>query len=104
MVLNRTVLAKFWLHTVKDEQVKRFYFREKTSLKRFKITPEDWRNRKKWNAYQIAADDMIERTSTSLAPWVLVESNDKFHARIKVLKTLVHRVEAALDGNFGDRA
>ena len=104
VVLNRTVLAKFWLQIDKDEQLKRFKLREKTSFKRFKITPEDWRNRKKWNAYQIAADDMIERTSTALAPWVLIEANDKFHARIKVLKTLVHRVEAALDGNFGDRA
>jgi AMP-polyphosphate phosphotransferase len=103
VVLNRTVLAKFWLQIDKDEQLKRFKLREKTSFKRFKITPEDWRNRKKWNSYQIAADDMIERTSTSLAPWVLVESNDKFHARIKVLKTLVHRVEAAFEGNFGDR-
>jgi polyphosphate kinase 2 (PPK2 family) len=104
IALNRTVLAKFWLQIDKNEQLKRFKLREKTSFKRFKITPDDWRNRKKWNAYQIAADDMIERTSTSLAPWVLVESNDKFHARIKVLKTLVHRVEAALDGNLGDHA
>jgi polyphosphate kinase 2 (PPK2 family) len=71
--------------------------REKTSFKRFKITSEDWRNRKKWDAYQIAADEMIERTSTSLAPWTLVESNDKFHARVNVLKTLVQRIESILD-------
>jgi len=72
--------------------------REKTSFKRFKITAEDWRNREKWDAYQIAADDMIQRTSTSLAPWTLVESNDKFSARIKVLKMLVQQIEAVLDG------
>src|SRR6516164_6555129 len=98
LVLNRTVLAKFWLQIDKDEQLKRFKLRENTSFKRFKITAEDWRNREKWDAYQIAADDMIQRTSTSLAPWMLVESNDKFHARIKVLKTLVQRIEAMLDG------
>jgi len=97
LVLNRTVLVKFWLQIDKDEQLRRFKLREKTSFKRFKITSEDWRNRKKWEAYQIAADEMIEQTSTSLAPWTLVESNDKFHARVKVLKTLVQRVESILD-------
>jgi polyphosphate:AMP phosphotransferase len=96
LVLNRTVLAKFWLQIDKDEQLKRFKSREKTSFKRFKITAEDWRNRKKWDLYQIAADEMIQRTSTALAPWTLVESNDRFYARIQVLKTLVQRIEAAL--------
>ena len=102
LVLNRTVLAKFWLQIDKDEQLKRFKLRKKTSFKRFKITAEDWRNRKKWDAYQVAADEMIQRTSTSLAPWTLVESNDKFHARVKVLKTLVQRIEIALDGGFSN--
>ena len=96
LVLHGTVVAKFWLQIDKDEQLKRFKLREKTSFKRFKITAEDWRNRRKWDAYQIAAEDMIQRTSTSLAPWTLVESNDKFYARINVLKTLVQRIEAVL--------
>jgi len=104
LVLNRTVLAKFWLQIDKDEQLKRFQLREKTSFKRFKITAEDWRNREKWDAYQIAADDMIERTSTSLAPWTLVESNDKFYARIKVLKTLVEWIEAVIGGKANELA
>jgi polyphosphate:AMP phosphotransferase len=98
LALNRTLVAKFWLQIAKEEQLKRFKLREQTSFKRFKITDEDWRNRKKWEAYQLAADDMIQRTSTSLAPWTLVESNDKFYARIKVLKTLVQRIEAMLEG------
>jgi polyphosphate:AMP phosphotransferase len=97
LVLNATVVTKFWLQIDKDEQLKRFKLREKTSFKRFKITAEDWRNREKWDAYQIAADDMIQRTSTSLAPWTLVASNDKFYARIKVLKTLVQRIESVLN-------
>jgi polyphosphate:AMP phosphotransferase len=97
LVLNRTVIAKFWLQIDKEHQLQRFKEREKTSFKRFKITPEDWRNREQWEAYQIAADDMIQRTSTSLAPWTLVESNDKYYARIKVLKTLVQRIEADLN-------
>jgi len=96
LAANQTVLVKFWLQISGDEQLRRFKERERTSFKRFKITEEDWRNRKKWAGYQHAVDDMIERTSTSIAPWTLIEANDKFYARIKVLKTLVRRIEAAL--------
>jgi len=96
VVRNRTVLAKFWLQIDKDEQLVRFKAREKTSFKRFKITAEDWRNRDKWDAYHEAVCDMIDRTSTSIAPWTLVEANDKYYARIKVLKTLCRSIEEAL--------
>ena len=93
---NGAVILKFWLQISKEEQFKRFKEREKTRFKRFKITPEDWRNREKWDAYQTAASDMIERTSTAHAPWVLVEANDKYHARVKVLSSLVRALEGAL--------
>jgi polyphosphate:AMP phosphotransferase len=96
MIRNRTVLVKFWLEISKEEQLKRFKEREKTSFKRFKITAEDWRNRKKWDAYHAAVCDMIDRTSTSIAPWTLIEANDKYHARIKILRTLCKSIEAAL--------
>ena len=92
-----TVVLKFWLAITKDEQFKRFKAREKTSFKRFKITDEDWRNRKKWDAYELAVCDMIDRTSTAIAPWTLVEANNKYHARIKVLKTLTRAIEDALE-------
>ncbi|HTM07800.1 MAG TPA: polyphosphate:AMP phosphotransferase [Verrucomicrobiae bacterium] len=91
------VVVKFWLAITKDEQYKRFKAREKVAFKRFKITAEDWRNRKKWEAYEIAVCDMVDRTSAALAPWTLVEANNKYHARIKVLKTLCKAVEAALE-------
>ena len=74
-----------------------FQEREQIEFKRFKITPEDWRNRKHWNDYEIAVCDMVDRTSTMIAPWTLVEAEDKRYARIKVLKTIVRRIEAALD-------
>jgi polyphosphate:AMP phosphotransferase len=90
------VVAKFWLSISKDEQYKRFKEREKTAFKRFKITPEDWRNREKWDEYGDAVCDMVDRTSTEHAPWTLVEANDKYYARVKILKTLCERIEAAL--------
>ena len=93
------VVVKFWLAISKEEQLKRFREREKVSFKRFKITEEDWRNRKKWDTYETAVCDMVDRTSTGTAPWTLVEANNKYYARIKVLKTLTQAVERALEKN-----
>jgi AMP-polyphosphate phosphotransferase len=92
---HRVVLVKFWLAVSKDEQFRRFKQREKVEFKRFKITAEDWRNREQWDAYESAVCDMVDRTSTAAAPWTLVEANNKYHARIKVLKTLCQAVEQA---------
>lgn len=86
-------LVKFWLAVSKEEQLQRFKSRENTGFKRFKITPEDWRNRDKWDTYEEAVNDMVDRTSTQIAPWTLVEANDKYYARIKVLKTLCDELE-----------
>lgn len=96
MARHGAVIVKYWLQISKEEQYRRFKEREKTRHKQFKITDEDWRNRKKWDDYQIAAADMIERTSTSYAPWTMVESNDKYHARVKIIRTLCERLERAL--------
>lgn len=93
-----TVLVKVWMQTSKEVQLERFKERESTRFKHFKITPEDWRNREKWDEYQVAAADMIERTSTEHAPWSLVEANDKRFARIKVLKGIVKGIERVLSG------
>jgi len=90
------VLLKFWLQISKEEQLKRFEERQEISFKRFKITEEDWRNREKWDAYQSAVCDMVDRTSSDNAPWTLVEANDKNYARIKILRTLCEQLEAAL--------
>lgn len=87
------VIIKFWLHISKDEQLRRFEEREKTARKQYKLTEEDWRNREKWDQYKYAVSEMIERTNTSYAPWVIVEGDCKLHARIKTLKTLVEMLE-----------
>ena len=89
-------MVKFWLAISKDEQLRRFEEREQVEFKRYKITDEDWRNREKWDAYEHAVCDMVDRTSTAHAPWTLVEANDKHWARVKVLETLCDRIEAAL--------
>ena len=90
------IVVKFWLAISPDEQLARFKEREAIEHKRFKITEEDWRNRDKWDAYETAVCDMVDRTSTEIAPWTLVEANNKRFARVKVLKTLVKRLEATL--------
>ncbi len=96
LVDHGAVVAKFWLAIGKDEQHRRFQEREATPFKRHKITAEDWRNREKWDAYEEAVCEMVERTSTGQAPWTLVEADNKLHARVKVISTLADMVEAAL--------
>ena len=90
------VVAKYWIHIDKDEQLRRFKARQGTPHKRWKITDEDWRNREKWNDYEAAVDDMVVRTHTATAPWILVEGNDKRFARLKVIETFCQRLEQAL--------
>ena len=92
------IVVKFWLQISQEEQLKRFKEREKIEFKRFKITEEDWRNREKWDAYQESICDMVDRTSTGIAPWTLVEANDKGYARVKILRTICERLEAELEG------
>ena len=82
------VLLKYWLHINADEQLRRFKEREGIAFKQYKITDEDYRNRAKTPDYELAANEMVERTDTEYAPWVLVEANDKRYARIKILRTL----------------
>mgnify|MGYP001160582188 FL=1 len=106
MVEAGAVVIKFWLQISADEQLRRFKERQDTEFKRFKITDEDWRNREKWDDYVSAVCDMVDRTSTGLAPWTLVEANDKNFARVKVLRTVCERLESALkdeDGKYGDK-
>jgi polyphosphate:AMP phosphotransferase len=91
-----TVLAKFWLQVGKAEQLRRFQEREDVAYKRYKLTPEDWRNRKRWAAYEQAMADMVDRTSTEIAPWTLVPANDKKYARVTVLEALCERIEDAI--------
>ncbi len=90
------ILLKFWIHIDKDEQLRRFNDRENTPEKRWKITDEDWRNREKWDQYEIAVDDMLRYTSTDFAPWTIVESQDKKLARLKTLDTVIAAAENRL--------
>ena len=96
LIDHGTIVVKFFLHIGNDEQLRRFRERERTPYKRWKITDEDWRNREKWDAYVEAVNEMVTRTSTRRAPWVLVEGNDKRFARVKVVRTLADRISRAV--------
>jgi len=91
-----TILLKIWIAISREEQLRRFRDREKTPYKQYKITEEDWRNRAKWEAYDLAAEEMIEKTSTTSAPWILVEGEDKRWARVRALREVCRAVKAAL--------
>jgi AMP-polyphosphate phosphotransferase len=96
LTAHGVVVLKFWLHISKDEQLRRFRDREDTDYKRHKIGAEDWRNRRKWHAYEIAVGDMLALTHTARAPWHLVPANNKRHARLQILKTSCRQIAAAL--------
>jgi polyphosphate kinase 2 (PPK2 family) len=91
-----TVVVKFWLHIDRDEQLRRFHAREQTPYKRWKITEEDWRNREKWEPYEQAVVEMLQRTSTTYAPWTILEANCKLYARVKALRTVADALQSAL--------
>jgi polyphosphate:AMP phosphotransferase len=91
------LMLKFWLHIDKDEQLRRFKERELITYKQYKITDEDYRNRDRWDDYQLAVNEMVTRTSTQKAPWILVEGNDKKYARIKILKIFCEKLEQFLE-------
>ena len=100
-----TVLFKFWIHISKEEQLRRFNAREEDDLKRWKLTEEDWRNREKWDAYYEAVNEMLVKTSTVTAPWTVVEGDNKWYARVKVLKTLVDGLSKELNYDpFAERS
>ncbi len=90
------VLVKFWLHLSEDEQLRRFESREKDPLRRWKLTDEDWRNRRKRKGYERAVEDMLDKTDHPAAPWIVVEAENKRWARVRVLESVVDATEAAL--------
>lgn len=96
LVESGSVLIKFWLHIDPDEQLRRFKRREKIRHKRWKITDDDWRNRERWDQYRVAVEEMLQRTSTSYAPWTIVPANSKLYARIEALKTVEREIRRRL--------
>ena len=92
-----TIVAKFWIHISREEQLRRFEERQGSGYKAWKLTDEDWRNREKWGAYEEAVEEMLVKTSTHTAPWSLVEGNDKYWARARVLGKLVEILSKELN-------
>lgn len=92
------VIIKFWVQIDKETQLERFMERQNTPEKQWKITDEDWRNREKWDLYETAVNEMLQKTSTEYAPWIILESNDKKYARIKAMNAVIERIEQAISG------
>jgi polyphosphate kinase 2 (PPK2 family) len=94
------VVLKFWIHIDQDTQLARFNDRQSNPEKQWKLTEEDWRNREKWPIYEEAIDEMLQKTSTKNAPWVIIESNDKKYARIKALTIVIDALEKAIESRL----
>lgn len=98
------IVVKFWMHISRDEQLRRFRAREETLYKQHKINAEDWRNRRKWPAYEVAVGDMLALTDTAYAPWQLIPANNKRYARLQILKCACQRISSALEEQPDPRA
>jgi len=96
LVLEGTILVKFWMQISDEEQLRRFERRSADVLRRWKLTDEDWRNRDKSDRYTEAAEDMLRLTDHDLAPWNLIEAEQKRYGRIKVLEQLITRIEEGM--------
>lgn len=83
---NRCILIKIFINISKDEQLKRFNRRMNNPIKSYKTTNDDWRNRAKWEKYEKAINACINRTSKSYNPWIAIDGNSKYIARIKCLE------------------
>lgn len=90
LVASGMSVIKFYIHIDADTQKSRFEARGGDPLRRWKLTEEDWRNREKWSQYEVAVEEMLEKTHTDQAPWIVVSGNDKNLARIQVLEAFVN--------------
>jgi AMP-polyphosphate phosphotransferase len=90
------ILVKLWLHISEQEQLRRFKRRQKDPLKTWKLTDEDWRNREKRGEYEEAVEDMLARTDQPYAPWNVIEGDSKRYARVKVIETVIERIESGM--------
>ncbi|WP_072620016.1 polyphosphate:AMP phosphotransferase [Spirulina major] len=95
------VVVKFWLHIDPEEQLRRFEQRRENPFRQYKLTDEDWRNRDRWSLYDVAVNQMIGRTSTPTAPWVVVPGNDKYYARVFVIETVIQAIRQELTRRTG---
>ncbi len=102
LVDDGIMVVKFWLHISKEEQLRRFKERESNPFKRWKIGPEDWRNREHWQEYEKAAEEMFEKTDSCYAPWHLVSAENKYHARICTVQIAANAIEKATDSKYNE--
>jgi polyphosphate kinase 2 (PPK2 family) len=96
LVLEGMIIVKIWMHVSDEEQLRRFEDRQQDPLKRWKLTPEDWRNRERNDEYREAAEDMFRRTDHELSPWDLVAAEQKRFGRLQVLDIVNHRIEIGM--------
>ena len=91
-----SLVIKFFLHISEDEQLRRFEARRDDPLKSWKLTPDDWENRRKRPQYLEAVEEMLERTDHKAAPWDPIEADSKRYARVRVMETVISRIEEGM--------
>lgn len=96
---NGTVICKFFLHVSKQEQLKRFMARLDRPEKNWKFSQADVAERRYWDDYQKAYQDMIRNTATKHAPWYVVPADHKWFTRLTVASAIIDTLDG-LDLRF----
>lgn len=92
LVRSGIILIKYWFSITDDEQYRRFLMRIHDPLKQWKLSPMDLESRRRWEAYTNAKEEMLTRTHTDVAPWWIVEADDKKRARLNCIHHLLEQI------------
>ena len=93
LITNGTELTKFYFSLSKDQQKKRIKARKNSELKYWKLSKNDEKVVTKWDAFTLYKEQMFEKTSTQISPWVVINSNNKMIARLTALRFLLNKTK-----------
>ena len=92
LVRSGIILIKYWFSITDDEQYRRFLMRIHDPLKQWKLSPMDLESRRRWEDYTRAKEEMLTRSHTDVAPWWIVEADDKKRARLNCIHHLLQQI------------
>ena len=93
LMQSGTLLIKLWLDISQEEQARRLEERTTHPLKRFKVSPLDAEAQRRWSDYSAARDQMLERTHSEHAPWIIVGTDNKKKARLNIIRHVLHQLD-----------
>ncbi len=92
LVRQGTILVKLYFSVTREEQARRFKRRKTDPLRQWKLSEVDVQAQERWDDFTNVKYEMLKKTHTSSAPWIIIRSNDKYQARLNAMKTILNSV------------